>query len=168
MNFEDGSAENSGFRFIGSEGIMTIGNGVTVGHNARMGSAIIGDHGTVSMHADQELMKRAVSVLAAHFETGHLVYQKEALDLEWNVLLHFSEGQRTAHVLDGRQGMQRDTTDLSQGEPGIDFGICRFGTLRNAYIPNDLRWVSRYDRVSGDIAGHHGQIAEQSHCSPLS
>lgn len=30
VNFEDGSSENSGFRFIGSEGIMTIGNGVTV------------------------------------------------------------------------------------------------------------------------------------------
>jgi predicted dehydrogenase len=30
VNFEDGSQENSGFRFIGSEGIMTIGNGVTV------------------------------------------------------------------------------------------------------------------------------------------
>jgi predicted dehydrogenase len=30
VNFEDGSAENSGFRFIGSEGIMTIGNGVTI------------------------------------------------------------------------------------------------------------------------------------------
>ncbi len=30
VNFEDGSGETSGFRFIGSEGIMTIGNGVTV------------------------------------------------------------------------------------------------------------------------------------------
>ncbi len=30
VNFEDGSQENSGFRFIGSEGIMTIGNGVTI------------------------------------------------------------------------------------------------------------------------------------------
>ena len=30
VNFEDGSRENSGFRFIGSEGIMTIGSGVTV------------------------------------------------------------------------------------------------------------------------------------------
>jgi predicted dehydrogenase len=31
VNFEDGSQENSGFRFIGSEGIMTIGSGVTIG-----------------------------------------------------------------------------------------------------------------------------------------
>jgi predicted dehydrogenase len=30
VNFEDGSGETSGFRFIGSEGIMTIGSGVTV------------------------------------------------------------------------------------------------------------------------------------------
>ncbi len=30
VNFEDGSGESSGFRFIGSEGILTIGNGVTV------------------------------------------------------------------------------------------------------------------------------------------
>jgi predicted dehydrogenase len=30
VNFEDGSQENSGFRFIGSEGIMTVGTGVTV------------------------------------------------------------------------------------------------------------------------------------------
>src|ERR1035438_4917853 len=30
VNFEDGSEENSGFRFIGSEGIMTIGSGVTI------------------------------------------------------------------------------------------------------------------------------------------
>ena len=30
VNFEDGSGESSGFRFIGSEGILTIGSGVTV------------------------------------------------------------------------------------------------------------------------------------------
>jgi predicted dehydrogenase len=35
VNFEDGSSENSGFRFIGSEGIMTIGNGVTVSRTPR-------------------------------------------------------------------------------------------------------------------------------------
>ncbi len=30
VNFVDGAAESSGFRFIGSEGILSIGNGVTV------------------------------------------------------------------------------------------------------------------------------------------
>jgi predicted dehydrogenase len=35
VNFEDGSRENQGFRFIGSEGIMTIGNGVTVSRTPR-------------------------------------------------------------------------------------------------------------------------------------
>jgi predicted dehydrogenase len=30
VNFEDGSSENSGFRFIGSEGILTVDRGVTV------------------------------------------------------------------------------------------------------------------------------------------
>ena len=30
VNFEDGSSENSGFKFIGSEGIMTVDRGVTV------------------------------------------------------------------------------------------------------------------------------------------
>lgn len=30
VNFEDGSTENSGFRFIGSEGILTVGSGVTL------------------------------------------------------------------------------------------------------------------------------------------
>ena len=35
VNFEDGSGETSGFRFIGSEGIMTIGNGVTIMRHPR-------------------------------------------------------------------------------------------------------------------------------------
>ncbi len=35
VNFEDGATENSGFRFIGSEGILTIGNGVTVTRTPR-------------------------------------------------------------------------------------------------------------------------------------
>jgi predicted dehydrogenase len=35
VNFEDGSTENSGFRFIGSEGILTVGNGVTVSKTPR-------------------------------------------------------------------------------------------------------------------------------------
>ena len=35
VNFEDGSSENQGFRFIGSEGILTIGNGVTVSRTPR-------------------------------------------------------------------------------------------------------------------------------------
>ncbi len=35
VNFVDGGSENSGFRFIGSEGIMTIGNGVTVAKTPR-------------------------------------------------------------------------------------------------------------------------------------
>ena len=35
VNFEDGSSENSGFRFIGSEGILTVGNGVTVSRTPR-------------------------------------------------------------------------------------------------------------------------------------
>lgn len=30
VNFVNGAAENSGFRFVGSEGVLTIGNGVTV------------------------------------------------------------------------------------------------------------------------------------------
>ena len=30
VNFKDGAGESSGFRFVGSEGILTIGNGVTV------------------------------------------------------------------------------------------------------------------------------------------
>jgi predicted dehydrogenase len=30
VDFKDGATENSGFRFIGSEGVLTIGNGVTV------------------------------------------------------------------------------------------------------------------------------------------
>ena len=30
VNFENGGQENSGFRFVGSEGVMTIGNGVTL------------------------------------------------------------------------------------------------------------------------------------------
>ncbi len=35
VNFEDGAQENSGFRFIGSEGILTVGNGVTVSRTPR-------------------------------------------------------------------------------------------------------------------------------------
>jgi len=35
VNFVDGGSENSGFRFIGSEGILTIGNGVTVSKTPR-------------------------------------------------------------------------------------------------------------------------------------
>jgi len=35
VNFEDGSSENSGFRFIGSEGILTVGSGVTVSRTPR-------------------------------------------------------------------------------------------------------------------------------------
>jgi len=35
VNFVDGGSENSGFKFIGSEGIMTIGNGVTVAKTPR-------------------------------------------------------------------------------------------------------------------------------------
>ncbi len=35
VNFEDGSTENSGFRFIGSEGILTVGSGVTVARTPR-------------------------------------------------------------------------------------------------------------------------------------
>ena len=35
VNFEDGSGETSGFRFIGSEGIMTVGNGVTITKHPR-------------------------------------------------------------------------------------------------------------------------------------
>src|SRR5437016_7947560 len=35
VNFVDGGAENSGFRFIGTEGILTIGNGVTVSKTPR-------------------------------------------------------------------------------------------------------------------------------------
>ena len=35
VNFVDGGSENSGFRFIGSEGILTIGNGVTVAKTPR-------------------------------------------------------------------------------------------------------------------------------------
>jgi len=31
VNFENGAGETSGFRFTGSEGVMTVGNGVTVG-----------------------------------------------------------------------------------------------------------------------------------------
>ena len=35
VNFEDGAAESSEFRFIGSEGILTIGNGVKVARHPR-------------------------------------------------------------------------------------------------------------------------------------
>src|SRR5713226_1441407 len=35
VNFVDGGSENSGFRFIGSDGILTIGNGVTVSKQPR-------------------------------------------------------------------------------------------------------------------------------------
>jgi predicted dehydrogenase len=35
VNFEDGSTENSGFRFIGSEGILTVGSGVTLSRTPR-------------------------------------------------------------------------------------------------------------------------------------
>ncbi len=35
VNFVDGAGESSGFRFIGSEGIMTIGNGVTIARQPR-------------------------------------------------------------------------------------------------------------------------------------
>lgn len=35
VNFVDGAGESSGFRFVGSEGIMTIGNGVTVSKTPR-------------------------------------------------------------------------------------------------------------------------------------
>ena len=35
VNFVDGAAESSGFRFIGSEGILSIGNGVTVSKQPR-------------------------------------------------------------------------------------------------------------------------------------
>lgn len=35
VNFVNGAAENSGFRFIGSEGILSIGNGVTVSKQPR-------------------------------------------------------------------------------------------------------------------------------------
>jgi len=35
VNFVDGGAESSGFRFIGTEGILTIGNGVTVSKSPR-------------------------------------------------------------------------------------------------------------------------------------
>ena len=35
VNFEDGSGETSGFRFIGSDGIMTVGNGVTIAKHPR-------------------------------------------------------------------------------------------------------------------------------------
>jgi predicted dehydrogenase len=35
VNFVDGGAESSGFRFIGTEGILTIGNGVTVSKTPR-------------------------------------------------------------------------------------------------------------------------------------
>jgi hypothetical protein len=31
VNFVNGAGENSGFKFTGSEGVMTIGNGVTLG-----------------------------------------------------------------------------------------------------------------------------------------
>lgn len=35
VNFADGAGENSGFRFIGSEGVMTIGSSVTVSRKPR-------------------------------------------------------------------------------------------------------------------------------------
>jgi predicted dehydrogenase len=35
VNFVNGAAENSGFRFVGSEGILSIGNGVTVSKQPR-------------------------------------------------------------------------------------------------------------------------------------
>jgi predicted dehydrogenase len=35
VNFVSGAGDNSGFRFVGSEGIMTIGNGVTVSKTPR-------------------------------------------------------------------------------------------------------------------------------------
>jgi predicted dehydrogenase len=35
VNFVDGGAENSGFRFIGTEGILAIGNGVTISKTPR-------------------------------------------------------------------------------------------------------------------------------------
>jgi predicted dehydrogenase len=35
VNFVDGGAENSGFRFIGSDGIMTIGEGVSIARHPR-------------------------------------------------------------------------------------------------------------------------------------
>lgn len=35
VNFEDGATENSGFRFIGSEGILSVGSGVTLSRTPR-------------------------------------------------------------------------------------------------------------------------------------
>jgi predicted dehydrogenase len=35
VNFADGAGENSGFRFVGSEGVMTIGSGVSVSRRSR-------------------------------------------------------------------------------------------------------------------------------------
>jgi hypothetical protein len=35
VNFVDGAGESSGFRFVGGEGILTIGNGVTVSKHPR-------------------------------------------------------------------------------------------------------------------------------------
>ena len=35
VNFADGAGENSGFRFVGSEGVMTLGSGVSVSRRSR-------------------------------------------------------------------------------------------------------------------------------------
>ena len=35
VNFVSGAGESSGFRFVGSEGIMTVGNGVTISKTPR-------------------------------------------------------------------------------------------------------------------------------------
>lgn len=35
VNFADGAGENSGFRFVGSEGVMTIGSGVSISRRLR-------------------------------------------------------------------------------------------------------------------------------------
>ena len=57
MNFVDGGSENSGFRFTGSEGILTIGSGVSVAKHPREaepGFTI----GTFPRDVQQEFLKK--------------------------------------------------------------------------------------------------------------
>ena len=104
-------------------------------------SSVVNDAMARTADADQELLRLAMSVLAANVLALHVENQKVTLDLEGNVVAGFTEAEEPAQVLDERQVVEGDSLHPRRPAAGFDSsqsGLVRVeGGLFGADITND-------------------------------
>ena len=142
MDFKDGATETQGFRFVGSEGILTIGNGVTVSKTPNETEP--GETANTFSKAMQEQYKVKISIL----------------DDQGNVQVAGVDRALVQACLDAIRGMC-ETPKIGTKYAGTVKGIKDFGTCEG-FSPINLVMRSRECSRSDAV----GWLQERVHAGP--